>query len=37
MHNLFSLVDVDRDGMIDMVYLREDKSNMQLFTHYNRL
>ena len=29
--------DVDRDGMIDMVYLREDKSTMQLYTHYNRL
>ena len=28
MHNLFSLIDVDRDGMIDMVYLREDKSTM---------
>lgn len=37
MHNLFTLVDVDRDGMVDMVYLREDKSTMQLYTHYNRL
>lgn len=35
MRNLFSLVDVDRDGMVDMVYLKDD--SMQLYTHYNRL
>jgi hypothetical protein len=36
-HNLFSLADVDRDGMIDLVYLKDDRSPMTLYTHYNRL
>lgn len=36
-HNMFALADVDRDGMIDMVYLKDDRSPMTLYTHYNRL
>jgi hypothetical protein len=36
-HNLFALTDIDRDGMVDMVYLKDDRSPMTLYTHYNRL
>lgn len=37
MHNTFTFADVDRDGMVDMLYLKDDRSPMTLYTHYNRL
>ena len=34
---MFSFADVDRDGMVDMVYMKDDRSPMVLYTHYNKL
>jgi len=36
-HNLISLVDVDRDGMVDMVYAKQTGGPIEIFTHFNRL
>lgn len=36
-HSLFEFADIDRDGMVDMVYLKDDRQPMTLYTHYNRL
>ena len=35
--NLFSFTDVDRDGMVDMIYVEQGPDNVNMYVHFNKL